>query len=304
MNDKEGNVFARMYFQMIGGVVHRLVILVITFLFASACQSVTPTFRPPNENELQAFIRSKNITPVADKLLDESLVLLYEDSTSFGYYILQVQEPGNVLSASNNVSAAKSNQPILIVGQLTGPRPFIAVVIQDAALSAKTTAMQIAIDSQNYLGATTNGKTGAILVSPSPVKDWETITLYNAQGNVLYNQRGHLLQQLRVVNRGSQDIKGLAILFPGRTVDASATRVEFGDVPAGKTSDYRNVASGVYRYAAYAYTLDGRVINQAVMDWVGENPMKGAKFTYRLELDSKKEPGGQMQLIEVVVDEP
>ena len=100
----------------------------------------------------------------------------------------------------------------------------------------------------------------SMLRRPSPVNDWGTVTLYNAQGRVLYTQGDHPLQQLRVVNSGSEDIKGLSVLFPGPTADAEATRVGFGDVPAGQTTEYRNVPSEVYRYAAYEYTLDSRVV--------------------------------------------
>ncbi len=112
------------------------------------------------------------------------------------------------------------------------------------------------------------------------------------------------LQQLRIVNSGNQDIAGLIVLVPGPTADAEAVRVAFGDVPAGKTTAYRDVPSGVYRYAAYEYTLHSRLVAQAVVDWVGESPMKGQKFTYRIELDPNKEPGGQIQLLEVLVDVP
>ncbi len=180
--------------QMIDGVVRRLVILMVMILFISACQPAVTTSRPPNLNELRAFIKDHGVTHVDDKLLDDSLVLLYENSTSFGYYTLRVREPDGVL-ASNNSVAAKSDQPILIIGQLTGDRPFIAVVIQDAALSAETTAIEVAIDAQYRLTTTTNGQAGAILVSPLPVSGWRTVTLYNAQGKVLYSQGDHPLQQ-------------------------------------------------------------------------------------------------------------
>ena len=113
-----------------------------------------------------------------------------------------------------------------------------------------------------------------------------------------------LQQQLRVVNSGSEDIKGLKVLFPGRTADAEATRVEFGDVQAGQTTEYRYVPSGVYRYAAYEYLLDSRVVTQPVIDRVGESPVEGEKFTYRIEFDQKKVPGNQVQLIELLVDKP
>ena len=66
-----------------------------------------------------------------------------------------------------------------------------ASVPQDATLLAETTAIKVVIDSQNRLTATTNGQAGAILTSPLPVNDWRTVTLYNAQGKVLYSQEGY-----------------------------------------------------------------------------------------------------------------
>ena len=111
-------------------------------------------------------------------------------------------------------------------------------------------------------------------------------------------------QQLRIMNRGSEDIKGLSVLFPGATSDSEAIRIPFGDLPAGTTSAYQTVPSGVYRYAAYEYMLDGRPISQAVVDWMGEGPMKGQAFTYEIELDLQQPPGGQIQLVEVSVDKP
>ena len=111
-------------------------------------------------------------------------------------------------------------------------------------------------------------------------------------------------QQLRVVNSGREDIYNLQILFPRNTADSEATRIGFGDIPAREITDYQLVPDGVYRYAAYEYMFDGRLVNQPVIDWLGESPLKGEQFTYRIELDSYIEIGNQIQLIEVVVDKP
>jgi hypothetical protein len=103
---------------------------------------------------------------------------------------------------------------------------------------------------------------------------------------------------LRIVNTGHRDIVGLVVLFP------PSRRVEFGNVAAGQASGYREVPDGVYRYAAYEYAADGRVVTQPVVDWVGEAPMAGVRFTYRVEFDAAKGPGSQIRLVEVEVDEP
>jgi len=111
-------------------------------------------------------------------------------------------------------------------------------------------------------------------------------------------------QQLRIVNEGRADIKGLAVLFPGATAMAEATQIPFGDVAVGETTAYREVPSGVYRYAAYMYLLEGKTVTQPVIDWVGESPMAGTQFTYRIKLDLGKVQGNQMELIEALVDAP
>jgi hypothetical protein len=81
---------------------------------------------------------------------------------------------------------------------------------------------------------------------------------------------------LRVINVGSRHVEGLVVLFPNE-------RVEFGNVAVGVTTPYRVAASGVFRYAAYEFVVDGQVRTQPVIDWVGERPMEGQAFTYSIE---------------------
>lgn len=107
--------------------------------------------------------------------------------------------------------------------------------------------------------------------------------------------------ELRIANIGDEDIQGLVVLFPD--IDQSATaRIDFGDVASGETTEYIPVPGGVYRYAAYEYTLDGQTIQQPVMDWVGEVPLEGTRFTYRISLDTTRVRGDQMRLVEVLAE--
>ena len=167
-----------------------LATLVVWMLFISACQAEPISFRPPNLEEIQDFSKDQGIQPIVDTLLDDSAVLLYEKGASFGYYVLAIREPDGELIISNNISVPKSDQPILIIQQKTGDEPFMAVVIQDESLLAETTAVEVFIDSQNRLTSTTHNEKGVILWSPSPIDDWRTITLYNAQGETIYSQEG------------------------------------------------------------------------------------------------------------------
>jgi hypothetical protein len=102
--------------------------------------------------------------------------------------------------------------------------------------------------------------------------------------------------RLRVTNAGTVPIENLIVLFPEE-------KIEFGDVPAGATTEYKPVSKGVYRYAAYSYDLEGTNIGQPVLDWVGEEPIDGDAFTYVIDLDPSREPIFRIELQQVQQDE-
>lgn len=103
--------------------------------------------------------------------------------------------------------------------------------------------------------------------------------------------------RLRIVNEGSSSATALVVTFP------NTVRVSFGDVAPGATTQYSDVPGGVYRYAAYRLTIDGALIDQPVIDWVGEVPMSGTAFTYRLDVDTSRPRGQIIRLISVTRDQ-
>jgi hypothetical protein len=84
--------------------------------------------------------------------------------------------------------------------------------------------------------------------------------------------------RLRIRNTGPDDLRALTVLFPD-------VRVDFGDVAAGATSDWRDVPGGVYAYGAYEARIDGVRRDVPVIDWVGEAPMPAASYTYVVGVD-------------------
>ena len=87
------------------------------------------------------------------------------------------------------------------------------------------------------------------------------------------------------------------VIFP------NSVRVPFGDVAPGATTDYRDVPGGVYPYAAYRFTVDGVTLDQPVIDWVGEVPMTGVAFTYRIDVDTRRPRGQIVRLLSATQDE-
>jgi hypothetical protein len=111
------------------------------------------------------------------------------------------------------------------------------------------------------------------------------------------NLRAAEVPSLRITNHGSLPIKNLVVLFP-------QDRIEFGDVPAGTTTEYKEVSNGVFRYAAYQFEVDGQVVTEPAIDWIGESPMNGNLFTYTLDFDpGRTNTGDRIRLIEVKSDD-
>lgn len=89
------------------------------------------------------------------------------------------------------------------------------------------------------------------------------------------------IPQLRIMNASEFVLERVVVIFPQE-------RVMFGPVAAGETTAYQPVSNGVYGYAAYEMTFDGRTIKQDVLDWMGEKPLNGSAFTYVLSVDPQR----------------
>jgi hypothetical protein len=100
--------------------------------------------------------------------------------------------------------------------------------------------------------------------------------------------------RLRVTNAASVPVRKLTVCFPEDTV-------EFGDVAAGATSEYRSVPHGVFAYAAYRAEIGGKPVAQDVVDWVGEDPLAGNSFTYTI--DAGADADRPLRLVDVKRDE-
>jgi hypothetical protein len=94
--------------------------------------------------------------------------------------------------------------------------------------------------------------------------------------------------QLRITNTTDVTLDQVVVIFPNE-------RIRFGPVPAGATTDYQPVRHGVYSYAAYAVTFNGRTVNQPVLDWMGAQPLAGTAFTYELSVDPQQPDWGVIQ---------
>jgi hypothetical protein len=103
-------------------------------------------------------------------------------------------------------------------------------------------------------------------------------------------------QQLRIINEGPAAAGDLTVIFPG-------SRISYGDVASGTTTAHHPAPGGVYSYAAYRLVVNGVTIEQPVIDWVGESPMKGRAFTYTIDVDPARPRSQTVRLVSVMRDE-
>ena len=88
---------------------------------------------------------------------------------------------------------------------------------------------------------------------------------------------------LRITNASSMELVELKVFSPG-------SEVSFGTINPGETSEYRVMPGGVYPYTAFEFTHEGQRVSQPVTDFVGEEPMRGSRFTYTVNMNGAPEP--------------
>jgi hypothetical protein len=93
---------------------------------------------------------------------------------------------------------------------------------------------------------------------------------------------------IRVGNRSDVEFERVVVKFSSQTED-------YGRIPAGKQSGYRQIAKA-YRYAHVEVTVKGATIVMRPMDYVGEEPLAPGKYTYALSYDPNAGEGAQLQL--------
>jgi hypothetical protein len=100
---------------------------------------------------------------------------------------------------------------------------------------------------------------------------------------------------LRITNNSEIDIERLVVIFP-------EDRVDFGAIAGGATTEYLPVPNGVYHYAAYELEVGGERYELPVIDWMGEEPVPGEAFTWRVDVNPDRGQWEIIQLVQATVD--
>jgi hypothetical protein len=98
--------------------------------------------------------------------------------------------------------------------------------------------------------------------------------------------------RVRVGNRSQVDFDRVVVGFPSGDED-------YGRVPAGGRSDYREVTEA-YAYASIDVSIKGTTMSLRAMDYVGEQALAPGNYTYAVSHDPAAGSHAQLQLSLVV----
>lgn len=148
----------------------------------------TPT--PSSESKINQFLEEKNVTPLANRTVGNSTVVLYENESEMGVYQISIDETGNMswtrLSWANNSAFT----PVSIGGRATGI-PFVAVIINNDQMLKKAYKVTVVFRNKDEVTGLVNNSKG-IIIPDENVRNgnvgWSSITVFDKDNNVLFKK--------------------------------------------------------------------------------------------------------------------
>ncbi|VVB84338.1 Uncharacterised protein [uncultured archaeon] len=152
--------------------------------------SAQETSIPPSESKINLFLEEKNVTPLANRTVGNSTVVLYENQSEMGFYQISIDETGNIswtqLSWSNNSAFT----PVSIGGTATGI-PFVAVIINDDQMLKKAYKVTVVFRNKDEVTGLVNNSKG-IIIPDENVRNgnvgWSSVTVFDKDNNVLFRK--------------------------------------------------------------------------------------------------------------------
>ncbi len=152
--------------------------------------SAQATSTPPFESKINQFLEEKNVTPLANRTVMNSTVVLYENESEMGVYQISINETGKMswtqLSWANNSAFT----PVSIGGRATGI-PFVAVIINNDQMLKKAYKVTVVFRNKDEVTELVNNSKG-IIIPDENVRNgnvgWSSVTIFDKDNNVLFKK--------------------------------------------------------------------------------------------------------------------
>jgi hypothetical protein len=143
-----------------------------------------------SESKINQFLEGKNVTPLANRTVGNSTVVLYENQSEMGVYQISIDETGNIswtqLSWANNSAFT----PVSIGSRATGI-PFVAIIINDNQMLKKAYKVTVVFRNKDEVTELVNNSKG-IIIPDENVRNgsvgWSSITIFDKDNNVLFKK--------------------------------------------------------------------------------------------------------------------
>ncbi len=143
-----------------------------------------------SESKINQFLIEKNVTPLANRTVGNSTVVLYENQSEMGVYQISIDETGNIswtqLSWANNSAFT----PVSIGSRATGT-PFVAVIINDNQMLKKSYKVTVAFRNKDEVTELVNNSKGIIIPDENVQNGsvgWSSVTIFDKDNNVLFKK--------------------------------------------------------------------------------------------------------------------
>ncbi len=144
----------------------------------------------PSESKINQFLEEKNVTPLVNRTVGNSTVVLYENQSEMGVYQISIDETDNIswtqLSWANNSAFT----PVSIGSRATGI-PFVAIIINNDQMLKKAYKVTVVFRNKDEVTELVNNSKG-IIIPDENVRNgsvgWSSVTIFDKDNNVLFKK--------------------------------------------------------------------------------------------------------------------
>lgn len=166
-------------------------ILLIIMLFTSCnIQRNNSIKLPPSIEQINDFIVDESINVIAIKEASNFTVLLYQNETSYGHYVLYVDQNDQLVSSNLNATGTMEKN-VLLGGIATGSTPFVTIIINDDFLLQKANKIRVTFEDDTDFLESINDKGIIVLYHNQENKEsvsYKEIIIYDENLSILYEQ--------------------------------------------------------------------------------------------------------------------